>query len=329
MKINIRVKNNSIKNISSILIDTDSWFEKKGIELIFNEEIPQILLEIKDAQYNRGGAGALGGNQAGERRDKDNGWYLISLELGERYNGNIDYGDPTEILKHEILHCLFFQFCFGDLHNIGFGVKDNDEALDYFIANAKLHELYKVIIHHSSSTNWTYKDVLAYHISKWGDIGYNFVIEKNGVVKVGRWENAEGYHCVGQNKSSIGICVLGDFTIEKSPTKEQLTSLNNLINKYKLPVYFHRDFAQTICPGTNFTKEMIGGYDMYDLIRLKGTEDVYAVKNGFKNHIVNSYTFEQGTKDGQWGNWLDVVDVEQNEFDNYKLGDILVRVPNK
>ena len=68
---------------------------------------------------------------------------------------------------------------------------------------------------------------------------------------------------------------------------------------------------------------------MYDLIRLKGTGDVYAVKNGIKNLIINGYTFEQGTKDGQWGNWLDVVDVEQNEFDSYVLGDVLVRVKNE
>ena len=227
MKINIKVKNNSTKNLSSILIDTDNWFEKKGIELDFTYPIPQILLEIKDAQYNGGGAGALGGNLAGQRRDQDNGWYPIWLELGERYNGSIDYGDPIEILKHEILHCLYFQFFSKDIHEFGWGVKDNEKVIDYFIANAKICELYKVIIHHSASQNWTYKDVLAYHINRetdkvrWGDIGYHFVIEKNGTIKVGRWDFAEGYHCVGQNQSSIGICVLGDFTIEKSPTKEQ------------------------------------------------------------------------------------------------------------
>jgi hypothetical protein len=323
MKLNIRTINNSTKNLSSILIDTDSWFEAKGIELDFTYPIPQILLTIKDTQYNGGSAGALGGNH----RDENNGWYPVSLELGERYNGNLDYGDPTEILKHEILHCLYFQFGFGDIHDFGWGVKDNDKVLDHFIKNAKIYELYKVIIHHSASTTWTYKDVLNYHITKWGDIGYSFFIEKDGTIKQGRWLGNETYQCVGQNFNSIGICLAGHFNEEK-PTNEQLTSLKKLLKEINLPVYFHRDFAQTECPGANFTMKLLED-DMYELIKLEGTGDVYAVKNGIKNLIINKYTFEQGTKDGTWGTWLDIKEIKQNEFDNYILGDVLVRVKNE
>ena len=68
---------------------------------------------------------------------------------------------------------------------------------------------------------------------------------------------------------------------------------------------------------------------MYKLIKLQNTKDIYAVNNNTKHLIINKYCFEQGVKDEQWLNWENITSVNQNEFDNYKLGDVLVRVPNE
>lgn len=68
---------------------------------------------------------------------------------------------------------------------------------------------------------------------------------------------------------------------------------------------------------------------MYKLIKLENTKDIYAVKNNTKHLIINKYCFEQGVNDNQWQGWNSVNIVNQTEFDNYKLGDVLVRVPNE
>ena len=120
----------------------------------------------------------------------------------------------------------------------------------------------KIIIHHSAGPDNLYlKDFDAirnYHINvnKWKDIGYHYVIESVAneyKIIPGRAESMEGAHCPGQNQQSIGICVVGDFS-DVEPTDAQYLTLvyciKDIYKRYgELPIYGHRDFYNTECPG--------------------------------------------------------------------------------
>ena len=43
----------------------------------------------------------------------------------------------------------------------------------------------------------------------WDDIGYHFVIRRDGTVELGRDIDVTGAHAYGLNKYSIGICMVG------------------------------------------------------------------------------------------------------------------------
>ncbi|ELC8385962.1 N-acetylmuramoyl-L-alanine amidase [Clostridium perfringens] len=118
----------------------------------------------------------------------------------------------------------------------------------------------KIIIHNADHPNCSVYDIDRWHKgNRWSGIGYNYFIRKEGSVWAGRPENAIGAHTIGQNSSSIGICLEGAFMREK-PTRAQLNSLYELIadiraRRGNLPVYGHKDFNNTDCPGINFPLE--------------------------------------------------------------------------
>ncbi|WP_195263995.1 peptidoglycan recognition family protein [Clostridium sp. 1001275B_160808_H3] len=118
----------------------------------------------------------------------------------------------------------------------------------------------KIIYHHSARSKWSPEEINEYHKSKgWKGIGYNYYIRKDGSIYSGRPENAEGAHTKGENNSSIGICLEGNFE-EEYPTGEQLESLYNLSLyislKYDIyKIIGHRDVYSTLCPGKNFPLE--------------------------------------------------------------------------
>jgi hypothetical protein len=95
-----------------------------------------------------------------------------------------------------------------------------------------------LIVHHSatpnSSSDWaaTVRSIWNHHAinNGWGDIGYNYLIDSNGVVYEGRagGDNAIGAHFSCQNGNTMGVCMLGSFT-NSSPTSAALNSLKQLL----------------------------------------------------------------------------------------------------
>lgn len=123
-------------------------------------------------------------------------------------------------------------------------------------------ETIDAIVIHCSATR-AGQDVRAADIDKWHKergftcIGYNFVIDLDGTVEVGRPLNRDGAHCntaglsgVAYNKHSIGICYVGGLDGDGNPadtrTPEQKQALADLvyclINEYPIvEVIGHRD----------------------------------------------------------------------------------------
>ena len=167
----------------------------------------------------------------------------------------------------------------------------------------------KFIIHHTGSSKMEppepdsdgsgeYKDVVkgiyTFHASKWGDIGYNYLIDPNGNIYEGRLggNSAIGAHAGGSNTGSVGISVLGTYgytynkTLENGETKETTIShpltqkivtalekligwvaANNNVNLSKISNFYgdnidgivgHRDVGATNCPGDNLYKSLNG-----------------------------------------------------------------------
>jgi N-acetylmuramoyl-L-alanine amidase len=114
------------------------------------------------------------------------------------------------------------------------------------------------------SQNVGVADIRKWHKERgWSDIGYHFVIRRDGRVERGRAEDEVGAHVAGRNIDSIGICMAGglneltwkpenNFTIPQWAALEKL--VRSLTIKYpRAKVLGHRDFpgVQKACPCFN------------------------------------------------------------------------------
>lgn len=122
----------------------------------------------------------------------------------------------------------------------------------------------KIIVHHSAASEPSpqFEAINMWHkernfpLSRLGFyVGYHYVIEKNGDIRQARLDQEIGAHTIGENKTSIGICLVGDFDKEK-PTQAQSITLGKLLvilcNTYKIAtndIYPHRAFADKSCYG--------------------------------------------------------------------------------
>ncbi len=93
----------------------------------------------------------------------------------------------------------------------------------------------------------------------YADIGYHFIIDREGRIWEGRSLKFQGAHVKHHNEGNIGIMCLGNFE-EQSPTPKQLAGLNKQVRvvmaRYKISVkrvYTHQEWADasTLCPGRN------------------------------------------------------------------------------
>ncbi|MBD2770417.1 N-acetylmuramoyl-L-alanine amidase [Hymenobacter sp. BT664] len=95
-----------------------------------------------------------------------------------------------------------------------------------------------LVVHHEEGSNtasdWAarVRAIEAFHIdgNGWADIGYNYLIDPNGVIYEGRsgGDNVVGAHFCGGNTNTIGVCMLGSYTSIR-PTAAALESLKKLL----------------------------------------------------------------------------------------------------
>ena len=99
---------------------------------------------------------------------------------------------------------------------------------------------------------------------RFGDIGYHYIIDRNGRIWEGRPIAYQGAHAGGaNNRHNIGVMVLGNFD-RQQPTGYQLSTLVDTIRKlqrqYRIPVsrvYTHQELSPTRCPGKTLQPRMV------------------------------------------------------------------------
>ncbi len=96
-----------------------------------------------------------------------------------------------------------------------------------------------IIVHHTGDgivfpTNTDYADKVRFywdlHVNTngWSDIGYNWLIDRNGIIYEGRGDSILGAHFSGMNGGTMGVALIGDFTLE-TPSTNAINSLKDLI----------------------------------------------------------------------------------------------------
>lgn len=128
----------------------------------------------------------------------------------------------------------------------------------------------KELIVHCSATpegkDYSVDTIRQWHLQRgFSDIGYHYVIYRDGSIHIGRDESIIGAHCTGHNTNSIGVCYIGGCASDgKTPkdtrTTEQKQSLVKLLKelKTKYPqasIHSHKDFSNKACPSFDATKE--------------------------------------------------------------------------
>lgn len=128
----------------------------------------------------------------------------------------------------------------------------------------------KELIVHCSATpegkDYSVDTIRQWHLQRgFSDIGYHYVVYRDGSIHIGRDESIIGAHCTGHNTNSIGICYIGGCASDgKTPkdtrTTEQKQSLVKLLKelKTKYPqasIHSHKDFTNKACPSFDATKE--------------------------------------------------------------------------
>ncbi len=140
-----------------------------------------------------------------------------------------------------------------------------------------------LIVHHSAGSNtssdWAavVRSIWNYHVNTngWADIGYNWVIDGNGVLYEGRGDGIRGAHFCGNNSGTQGNCLLGNFTntqpsdaardkvVELLAWQACQYEIDPIANAYHSASGFsfngvagHRQGCSTACPGDSFFPQM-------------------------------------------------------------------------
>lgn len=139
------------------------------------------------------------------------------------------------------------------------------------ILQGKNRVLVEEIIIHTSATRplWMSGSTLAAKVAEirswhrangWNDIGYHWIIDRDGAYMVGRAETTVGAHTIGKNTGTIGVCLLGGHGSAETDqffdnyTFEQQEALLLLIEaiRSRTPikkVSGHNEYAAKACPG--------------------------------------------------------------------------------
>lgn len=108
------------------------------------------------------------------------------------------------------------------------------------------------------SMNWGLREIRQSHKERgFLDVGYHFIIKRDGTIEAGRDEDVIGAHVEGYNSTSVGVCLVGGVDDRLKPeanfTPAQMQALRSLLvtllAKYEGSVLrAHHDVAPKACP---------------------------------------------------------------------------------
>lgn len=127
-----------------------------------------------------------------------------------------------------------------------------------------MRKINEIIIHCSATPegkDYTVNNIRQWHLQRgFNDIGYHYVIYRDGTIHNGRPIEKTGAHCTGRNSNSIGICYIGGMDSSNKKPKDTRTSeqrfalfklVKQLMSKYDLQinqVKGHYEYANKACP---------------------------------------------------------------------------------
>ena len=97
----------------------------------------------------------------------------------------------------------------------------------------------------------------------WRDVGYHYIIRRNGEVELGRSNGDTGAHAAGYNHKSVSVCMVGgmaeDNSAEANFTAQQWTALLDLVKQLKsnypeADVIGHNEISEKECPSFDVQK---------------------------------------------------------------------------
>lgn len=121
----------------------------------------------------------------------------------------------------------------------------------------------KIILHCTATPDgrdFSVEQIRQWHLARgFSDIGYHYIVYRDGSIHIGRPESIVGAHCTGQNTCSIGVCYVGGEEADGSHrpkdtrTPAQKKALRELVaslqKKYPgATVHCHNEFANKACP---------------------------------------------------------------------------------
>lgn len=134
------------------------------------------------------------------------------------------------------------------------------------MANFKKRGFTDHIVIHCSATKPTMdigvREIRMWHKQQgWLDVGYHFIIKRDGTVQEGRPVDVVGSHVKNHNSNSVGVCLVGGVDENMKPdanfTVDQWASLETVVKdlKEKYPnasVKGHNEFDKgKACPSFN------------------------------------------------------------------------------
>jgi len=125
----------------------------------------------------------------------------------------------------------------------------------------------RATIHHtvtptndSMSPQARLRQIQSFHINSrgWCDIGYNYLVSRDGRIWRGRGATTVGAHVAGSNTGNIGVSFMGTHT-STAPTATQMCNTAKLLRRLSMDfggvdlnrtdVKGHRQYGGTACPG--------------------------------------------------------------------------------
>ena len=131
-----------------------------------------------------------------------------------------------------------------------------------YVLKPSSRQIKEIIVHCTATragVDCTVEDIRRWHKQQgWSDIGYHYVVYRDGSVHEGRNVNIAGAHCLGHNTYSIGVAYVGGVARDgKTPadtrTVAQADGLERLMVELRrmypqAHIFGHRDFARKACP---------------------------------------------------------------------------------